>query len=506
MLNVRELTIKDYQHDLILVDDLSFTLNQNDKIAIIGSEGSGKSTLLSVLKGDIASYVSISGEIRRPKVVSFLDQNMLHKWRGFTIEELLQTDLPRVVCEYNDVIIKLFDQFDMNYFDIKDRLIDTFSGGEKVKIGLVKSLIVKPDLLLLDEPSNDLDFETLQFIEYFLKEISIPVLFISHDQRLLENVCNGIIHLQHVHKKTIAKTKFLRVDYLEYKKLYIKHFESDKMIARKQRADYDKKILKFRQIYDKVSHQQNITKNDYIGQLLKKKIRNLRSQEKRFLKEKEQFIEIPEKEEPMFIFFEDLGKQKTYKTHIDLDIKNFKLPNNEIIAEIKLVVRTGEKFVITGRNGVGKTSLLKYIYKELKASNKKVGYIPQNYDDILENNISAINYLMKNQNKYDISKIRQILGTLGLKKAEMIKQINELSEGTKLKVILLKLVSNDYDILLLDEPTRNISPMNQDEIYDLFLNYQGALIAVSHDREFIDSVFDEIHELTNMGLKEINIH
>lgn len=503
MLSIKQLVIKDYQHNLVLVDNLSFTLNKNDKIAIIGNEGSGKSTLLSVIKGERLPYVTISGEIIKPDVIAYLDQNIETKWLGYKVEDYLSFDLPNQIYTYYAVISKICEQFSLHYNAIKDRQINTFSGGEKVKIGLIKCLIQNPDLLLLDEPSNDLDFATLQFLEAFLIKTEIPTLFISHDQRLLENVCNGIIHLQHIHKKTKAKTHFLRIDYQTYKEHYFSKYESDLMVARKQRSDYKKKMDKFRQIYQKVEYQQDQAVRDpALARLLKKKIHSLKSQEKRYIKEKERFTEIPEKEEPMHIFFDQEKKKYTNKVLLDIQIKDFKLPNQKIINEISLSLKGNDKIVIIGDNGIGKTTLMRYIYKYLSQQQVKVGYISQNYLDVLNPNKNVVEHLLEKQNAYNESKVRQILGTLGLKKEEMTYQIKNISEGTKLKVLLLELTANDYDVLLLDEPTRNISPVNQDEMYELFLSFKGAIIAVTHDRKFIESVFDEVYELTHTGLKK----
>ncbi|MCK9587265.1 MAG: ATP-binding cassette domain-containing protein [Methanothrix soehngenii] len=501
MLSVKELVIRNHQQDLVLIEGLSFTVNDEDKIAIIGSEGSGKSTLLSTIYGEVLDYITVTGEIIRPKVISYLNQNILNQYESLSVTVFLELNIPEDLYHYLDVIYKLFVQFNLSYDAFKDRSLKSLSGGERVKIGLIKCLMIRPDLLLLDEPSNDLDFETIEFLESFMKDTTIPLLFISHDQRLLENVATGIIHLQQVHKKTKPKTYFLNVDYKTYKEKYLRKFETDLMVARKQRADYNKKMDKFRQIYQKVEHQQDQAVRDpVLGRLLKKKIKSLKSQEKRYLKEKDSFIDIPEKEEPMSIYFEDLGKFNSNKLIMDLDIIDFSLPNGVLIPHVKLKLSATDKVVITGHNGVGKTTLIKHIYEKLIKRSVKVGYISQDYLDLMDKDRTVLDYVLSHQSKYQESKIRQILSTLGLKRDEMLYKIKDISEGTKLKILLLVLVSNTYDVLILDEPTRNISPINQDEMYELFLNFQGAILAVSHDRAFIESVFDEIYVLSKDGL------
>lgn len=500
MLSIKNLSIKDYQHDLQLIENLSFTLNEGDKIAIIGMEGSGKSTLLKVIRGDTPTFITIKGEINRPRIIAYLEQNIKSIWNDFTVFDYLVQNSAYSRSNVGD-ISKLFIAFKLSYEQMKGQHFRHLSGGEAVKIGLINALLMEPDALLLDEPSNDIDFKTLVFLEAFLKETSIPTLFISHDQTLLSNVATGIIHLQQLQKKTRARTIFLDVDYSTYKQKYLRKYDSDLMIARKQRADYEKKMEKFRQIYQKVEYQQNQAVRDpHTAQLLKKRIHVLKSQERRYLKEKEQFVEIPEKEEPMSIFFRSSTKYNRNKRLLELVNYELTLNNGIVIQSINLTIMGQDKIVITGDNGCGKTTLIDFIYRQLISDSIKVGYLSQDYLKVLDDTLNPVQYLMIHQSYFNEVRIRQILGTLGLRPIEMTRPIHELSEGTKLKVLLLLLSSNDYDILLLDEPTRNISPINLDEIYDLFTNFQGAILAVTHDRSFIEATFDDIYELSSEGL------
>lgn len=505
MLSLKELVIRNNQQDLILVDRLSFTLNNDDKIAIIGSEGSGKTTLLSVIAGQTPAYISVTGEMIRPRIVGYLEQNIGKHWGAYKVSEYLEEFiLSENRCSYYDTIPRIADTLGINYSLIENRLISSFSGGEKVKIGLLKILMMEPDVLLLDEPSNDLDFDALIFLETFLKEIRVPVIFISHDQRLLENVSNGIIHLEHLHKKTTAKTTYLHIGYKAYKEKYASKYHVDLMQAKKQRSNYKNKMERFNQVYHKVEHQQNqAVRNPVLGRLLKKKMHSLKSQEKRYLKEKEAFVEIPEKEASIHLFFEEKEKSNTKRSILDLKIADFKLKNGVGIKKIELVLRGKEKIAITGKNGIGKTTLIKYIFKLLDDKDVNIGYASQNYMDILVEDENPVSFLMKRQEKYNEFRIRQILGNLGLKKEEMLYAMTYLSEGTKLKVILLLMVSRNFDLLILDEPTRNISPLNQDKLYELFASFDGPIIAVTHDRAFLEMVFDSIYELKKDGLVRI---
>jgi ATPase subunit of ABC transporter with duplicated ATPase domains len=501
MLSTNQLTIKDSIFDYVLVNNLSISLRSHDKIALIGSEGTGKSTLLKVLAGNQLSYIDCYGDIDRQGHILYSEQNITYQWKDHTVYDFL-------FDQYKDWIEHLaleariqLKALGLDYNEISHRLISTFSGGEKVKLALAKALMQQPDVLLLDEPTNDLDFESIQFLENFLIETEIPLIFISHDQRLLENVANGIIHIQHIHKQSKAKTFVYRGDYLSYKNQYFRKFESDKQIALKQRRNYQDKIKKFRQIYSKVEHQQNQAVRDpSLARLLKKKIHALKSQEKRFEKEKDQWVDIPEMEEPMHIFFDIDERFNANKRMLDLSIDSFLLPNGKEIKQINLSLTGQDKAIIYGKNGVGKSTLMKALVGRLKKEDIRFAYLPQNYKDVLKADQTVVEFLMDKQNKYPEYRIRQILGQLGFKRKEMDEACQKVSEGQKLKVLLLYLVSLDSELLLLDEPTRNISPINQDEIYQLFSDYPGAILAITHDRAFIETVFESIYELTESGL------
>lgn len=502
MLIVKNLSIQNIQQNNLLVENLSFNLNENDKIAVIGAEGSGKSTLLKILYGEDVPYITYTGEVIRPAIISFVEQNLDLNWGTYTVYSYLVNEINDFdVYSYLGIISKLFNSFGLNFNQLEHRDINTLSGGEKVKISFIKAIMVKPDLLLLDEPSNDLDFETLLILEDLLSETSIPILFISHDQRFLENLSNGVIHLQQVNKKTKPITRFSKVGYSEYKDNYNNQYQKDLMISTKQRSDYSAKMEKYRRIYSQVEHQQNQAVRDpTLGRLLKKKIANLKSQEKRYEREKECFVDFPEREEPINLFFDTKTRINNDKMLLDLQLESMRLHNGVYTGPINLIIKGQEKKVIIGSNGIGKTTLIKLVEQELIKNNVNYAYISQNYSDVLDYDKKIVEFLLESQSKHGITTIRQILGSLGLRTSEMDYYIRDLSEGTKLKILLLIMISRDVDILLLDEPTRNISPLNQDELYNLFNSFEGAILAVSHDRAFIEETFSEIYELKKEGL------
>ena len=500
MLTVKHVYLKKRRTDQPLIEDLSFTVNEGEKVAIIGSEGTGKSTLVKWLLNRELDYVVGQGDVYMDGLVSYVEQDITYTHQREDVHDFLFSN--PMDLEYDVEARKLCLQFGFDYEELLKRKVPSLSGGEKVKVSLVKALMKTPDLLLFDEPTNDLDFETVLFLETFMKESDIPMVFISHDQRLLSNVANKIVHLEHVRKGRVAKTYVYKGGYDDYKAMFASKYESDLMMAKKERANHQKKVKKFQRIYQIVEHQQNqAVRSPSLARLLKKKMQSLKSQERRYEKEEEKFTEIPEKEEPMNIFFEEKKKVHKSKAFFSIRYKSFLLPNGKELKDLELDLKGTEKLVVYGKNGVGKTSFLKALQKVLEKKGIKYGYIPQDYGDVLDYKQDVVSYLDQEQDKYPIYRIRQILGQLGFKREDMLKPIGQISEGQKLKVLLLRLVSLDSEVLLLDEPTRNISPLNQDEIYRLFSAYQGAILAVTHDRAFIEYVFDDMLELTVEGFQ-----
>lgn len=507
MLEVKNLNMKKKSEDRELIKNLSFTMHEDDKYAIIGVEGSGKSSLLKTLYGDLLDYIEISGHINCKGKIGYLPQFIEKGFEKDNIIDYLLKSKPNDPIQTEDyALLSLLDKtlrslhYDLETFD-ESKQVSEFSGGERVKLSLCKVLLRQPDILFLDEPTNDLDLETVLFLEDFIINESRPILYISHDERLLENTSNGIIHLSQVHKFQKAQTFFEKMDYLTYKKARNLALDSQEMIARKQRADYKKKIDRFRQIYQKVEHQQNqAVRNPSLARLLAKKMKSLKSMERRI--DKEDFIEIPEREEDINLFFLEQSIPAgrlvlDYKKDV-LTIGDIKLSKN-----IHLLVKGPSKICIIGRNGCGKTTLLKDIADHLQSrDNLKVGLMSQNYDELLDNQ-TALEYVMKGRISGEEGRIRKMMGALHFTREEMLYQTSNLSGGQKAKLILLKMVLDHVNVLILDEPTRNLSPLSMPTIHNMFLNFKGAIIGVSHDRSFIENVFDDVYKLDKEGLHKL---
>lgn len=250
MLQARNVSIYISKDDRLLIDDFSFALNQSDKVAIIGEEGNGKSTLLKLLYSEetVGNYVHHTGEIIRDGILAYLPQFMGENDQLLTVAEYLaDTDF---YDDYN-IINSLGLEYELLFSTQK---ISTLSGGEKIKIQLLKLLSDKPDALLLDEPSNDLDIDTLIFLESFIRDSAIPIIFISHDEMLISSCANVIIHIEQLIRKTKCSITVSRLTYEDYLKFRNLQFDRQNQIAHKERSEYKKKRERLLQLYEKARH------------------------------------------------------------------------------------------------------------------------------------------------------------------------------------------------------------------------------------------------------------
>jgi ATPase subunit of ABC transporter with duplicated ATPase domains len=511
MLQIKNLTISHKKDLRTIVSDFSLTLNDGDKAAIIGEEGNGKSTLIKLIYNPdlIEDYVEYTGEI--------INQN---NNIGYLAQELSGEDLTKTVYEYcleEEAFSELTPKeltdiarqvgFLMECF-YSDQKLGTMSGGEKVKLQLARLLMKQPDLLLLDEPSNDLDIETLKWLEAFIIKCQKPVLYISHDETLLENTANMIIHLEQVRRKTVPKHTVIKMGYTQYYDTRIRGLEHQEQVARKQRSDYQKQMNRYMQIQQKVEHQQNtITRQDPAGgRLLKKKMHSVKAMGRRFERQKEEFLDIPDTEDAIVIKFANNAAMPNGKVVLDYSLDNLRIENRVLSKNIRLHVEGPSKVCIIGKNGCGKTTLMKQIAEQMLArTDIKAAYMPQNYTDLLVMDQTPVEFLTRTGDKEENVRICTYLGSMKYTADEMSHKIEELSGGQKAKLILLKMSMEGYNVLLLDEPTRNFSPLSNPVIRRTLSDYTGAIISISHDRKYLNEVCDTIYELTEKGLEKREI-
>lgn len=500
MFEVNNLNIK--VEDRYLVKDLSFVLNKGDKLAIIGEEGNGKTTLLKSLLG-ICDYANIEGNI-----------NFKGNRVGYLEQTISKENLQKQVSDF--LFVNEFDYYEkvndfykyLNKINLDDTIlnqpISTLSGGEKVKISILKLLLDNPDILFLDEPTNDLDIETLEWLEKFINTTDKPIIYVSHDEVLLSNTANMVLHLEQIRKKTCARCTLLKVDYDTYIESRLRGINKQTQIAKKEKRDFKKHQEKLNKVMQKVEYQQNtISRSDPHGaRLLKKKMHALKSQERKL--DDTELTEIPDIEEAINFFFEDVEVPKT-KMILSLALKELKVQDKVLAKNINLDIIGNKHLCIIGKNGVGKSTLIKLIYNELKdREDLNVGYMPQVYDDILNNYENVLDFICPNADKESLTQARMYLGNMKFTSEEMTGKISNLSNGTKAKLFLMKLVLDKCNVLILDEPTRNVSPLSNPIIRKVLREFKGTIISISHDRKYLAEVVDELYTLTPTGFNKVN--
>lgn len=494
MLELKNVTIT--RNERVLVKDLSFTVNEGDKLAIIGEEGVGKTTLLKAIMGE-KEDITTTGVINYKGKLGYLSQTLKKENRMVTGYHFLfqkEEEYYEKISNFYEII----ETLNLNS-NILEQKISTLSGGEKIKLGILKILLEECDVYLFDEPTNDLDIETLLWLENFINQTSKPIIFVSHDETLLSTTANMIVHLEQWKKRTECRNKVLKIDYDTYVEQRLQKIKKQTQQATREKRDFLKKQKKLMQIMQKVEYQQNTIsrKNPHGAKVLKKKMHTLKYQEKKLNTEK--LTELPDMEEGIYFFFE-IKPIPNSKRILQITIPKLTVEEKELSKNIQLEIFGGKHIGIIGKNGVGKTTLMKQIYDTLKdRTDIRVGYMPQNYEEILKDYEYVLDFLSSTHSK-DISKIRAYLGNMKFTKEEMQGKIQDLSNGTKAKLFLLKFILDECNVLLLDEPTRNLSPLSNPVIRNVLKNYPGAIISISHDRKFLFEVIDEIYHLDENGL------
>lgn len=511
MLQIQNLTITHLKDLRILIEDFSFALNPGDKAVIIGEEGNGKSTLLKLIYDEelIRGYAEYEGTILKGNsTFGYLAQELSPEEKQKSILEFY-SELPSFFELSQRELAEAARQLGMSPdFFYSDQRVGELSGGEKVKLQLAKIMLQRPDILLLDEPSNDLDIDTLEWLENFINSCSMPVLYISHDETLIEHTANLIIHLEQIRRKTLPRHTIARMDYQRYVTERLSKFTHQEQEAVNERIEYRKQQERFRKIQQKVEHQQNvISRGDpHGGQLLKKKMKSIKSMERRFDKEYENMTEFPETEEAIFAKFADGAVIPDGKTVLMLELEDLRIQDRILARNLKLSIKGREKICIIGRNGAGKTTLIKKIAEGLlERTDIKAAYMPQNYEDLLDFSLTPVEFLSRTFEKEETTRIRTYLGAMKYTAEEMDHPISELSGGQKAKLLFLKISMEEYNVLILDEPTRNFSPLSNPMIRRILKSYNGAIISISHDRKYISEVCTKVYRLTEEGLESVDM-
>ena len=374
MLIISNLTIVLKKDLRTLIKDFSFVLNKKDKVGIIGEEGNGKSSLLKVIYNpeEASKYLEITGNISiKDEKIGYLPQMIDEEKLNLSISELLNKEIDYSLLDYK----KYYLYIDMFHLD-EDKLLSneikvkSLSGGERIKLFLLIELMKEPTTLLLDEPSNDLDLSSLNLLEELIKNIDMPVMFISHDESLLSKCANKIIHIESLKSKSEPRVTFKSLNYDDYFTSREDFLDKNIQEYKKDKENFEKKMDKFNKVYQSVNYALNTVSRSQPGvaKNLKDKMHSVKSMEKRYAKEKETLTQKYEVEEGINLKFDNLnildvkGNSSNSKTNclidsskvvLDLNIEQLKI-NNEITLvdkPISLYIKGSKKIAIIGENG-----------------------------------------------------------------------------------------------------------------------------------------------------------
>ena len=521
MLNVHQLTISFQGEDLF--ENISFRLQSGNRVGLIGKNGAGKSTLLKIISGELEYN---SGQIsfeKKDLKTGFLKQDidfvygrtiLEETYEAFSEIKVLENKLDEINKElversdyesesYNNLMIDLNDvqqQYEIlggyNYqgdtekilvglgFKRSDfnKLTDTFSGGWRMRIELAKLLLQQNDILLLDEPTNHLDIESIMWLEQFLKNYSGAVVVVSHDKMFLDNITNRTIEivLGQIYDMPKPYTKYL-VLRAEQKALQLAAQKNQQ----KQIQQTEKLIEKFRAKASKATMAQSLIKKlDKIDRIRVDQDDN-----------SVMSVRFPISVVPGKVVIEAINVSKSYG---DLEVLN----------SINLIVERGQKVAFVGQNGQGKSTLAKILVNELSSEgqvnlghNVQVGYFAQNQADYLDGKKTVLDTMIDAANETNRSKVRDILGAFLFRGDAVDKYVSVLSGGERNRLALAKLLLQPLNVLVMDEPTNHLDIQSKNVLKSALDNFEGTLILVSHDREFLQGLNDIIYEFKDQKIK-----
>ena len=506
-----------------LFTDVSFVINKSDRIALVGKNGAGKSTLLKIIAGmQTPSEGSIS--VPNDVTVGYLPQEMrtsddttlINETRKAFSDQLARHDeLDRLNAElanrtdyesesYAALIEKIsflseriaMDGADNMEAEIERTLIglgfsrsdfqrptSEFSGGWRMRVELAKILLRRPDLLLLDEPTNHLDIESIQWLEQFLASKANAVLLVSHDRAFLDNVTNRTIEIN------CGRTYDYKVSYTRFTELRKERVEQQMRAyenQQKQIADIKAFIERFRyQATKAIQVQSRIKQLEKIIPIEVDEVDNSRLRLK--------FPPAPRSGDFPLIL-ENVGK--AYGDH-------------QVFDHAEFTVRRGEKVAFVGKNGEGKSTLVKCIMGEIPFTghlkighNVKIGYFAQNQAQMLDQDISVFDTIDRVAVGDIRLKIRDLLGAFMFGQEDIDKKVAVLSGGEKTRLAMLKLLLEPMNLLILDEPTNHLDMRTKDILKDAIRDFEGTVIVVSHDRQFLDGLVEKVYEFGGGRVKE----
>lgn len=506
-----------------LFSDVSFSINETDKIALMGKNGAGKSTLLKIIAG---VNKPSTGNISAPKetVIAYLPQHLLTKDNATVFEETSKafSDIFKMRDEIEDInnqltvrtdyesdeymkLIEKVSELSEKFYSIEEvnyeaevekvlkglgftredfiRPTSEFSGGWRMRIELAKILLQKPDLILLDEPTNHMDIESIEWLEDFLINSAKAVIVISHDRAFVDNITNRTIEV------TMGRIYDYKAKYSHYLEL-----RKDRRIHQQKAYDEQQKFIaenqafieRFRGTFSKTEQVQS-------------RVRML---------EKLVLVEVDEVDNSALrLKFPPSPRSGQYPVVVEDLSKSY--DNHVVFQNANMVIERGQKVAFVGKNGEGKSTMIKAIMKEIDFEGKlevghnvQVGYFAQNQASLLDGELTVFDTIDRIAVGDIRSKIKDLLGAFMFSGDDTTKKVKVLSGGEKTRLAMIKLLLEPVNVLILDEPTNHLDMKTKDIIKDALRDFDGTLILVSHDRDFLDGLVTKVFEFGNKRVKE----
>lgn len=506
-----------------LFSDVSFSINENDKIALMGKNGAGKSTLLKIIAG---VGKPTTGHVSGPKeaVIAYLPQHLLTEDNMTVFEETskafdevyrmrdelealneqlnIRTDYEsdeymKLIEQVSELSEKFYSIEETNYdaevekvlkglgFERRDfsRQTAEFSGGWRMRIELAKILLKKPDLILLDEPTNHMDIESIEWLEDFLVNSAKAVIVISHDRAFVDNITNRTIEV------TMGRIYDYKAKYSHYLQLRQERRQHQlKAYEEQQRfiADTQEFIDRFKGTYSKTLQVQSRVK----------------------MLEKLDIIEVDEVDtSALRLKFPPAPRSGQYPVIVEELTKVY--GDHVVFEKASMVIERGEKVAFVGRNGEGKSTMIKAIMGEIDyegslkvGHNAQIGYFAQNQASLLDEELTVFETIDQIAVGEVRVKIKDLLGAFMFSGDDTTKKVKVLSGGEKTRLAMIKLLLEPVNVLILDEPTNHLDMKTKDIIKDALQEFDGTLILVSHDRDFLDGLATKVFEFGNKRVRE----
>ena len=464
-----------------ILNDITFLINKRDRVALIGKNGAGKTTLLRLIAGEeepTSGHISKDKDLR----IGYLPQHMIHN-EGTTLRQEVDTvrdqDDPKSIGQMEKVLIGLgFQRTDF------DRPCSEFSGGWRMRIELAKILLIKPDLLLLDEPTNHLDIESIQWLEQWLLQSGSAVLLVSHDRAFLDNVTNRTIEISlgRIYDYQVSYTQFMELRKERHEQQVRAYENQQKMIQ-----ETEEFIERFRYKATK-----SVQVQSRIKQLEKLERLEVDLEDNSRLRLK--FPPAPRSGDYPIIV-EDLGK--AYGDH-------------QVFNHATFTIRRGEKVAFVGKNGEGKSTLVKCIMQEIQdytgtlkiGHNVKIGYFAQNQASLLDGELSVFDTIDRVAVGDIRTKIKDILGAFMFGGEASEKKVRFLSGGERSRLAMIRLLLEPVNLLILDEPTNHLDMRSKDVLKEALMEFDGTVICVSHDRDFLAGLASKVYEFGEGKVRE----